>query len=85
MKKTIFFRKKTWYYSFAIILGTMSCSEKFVVVSDTNAYHVRSGKVFNVDYDSALNTYEQFTLTRDEYRKLLEARYGYAGKDNIEP
>lgn len=84
MKKTTFFRKKIWFYVIAIFFGTMSCTEKFVVVSDTNAYHVKSGKVFSVEYDSSLNTYEQFTLTKQEYKDLLEARYGDIKRDSIQ-
>ena len=68
-------RSSIWILS---IIAFASCSERFVVLSDTNAYHIKSGVVFVVNPDSSLSTYEQFTMTTEEYKRLLESRYSVA-------
>ncbi|MEM6376839.1 MAG: hypothetical protein AAF705_01425 [Bacteroidota bacterium] len=82
MKNSTLFLKRKWHivYAFTIALSTFSCSEKFVVLSDTNAYHIKSGTVFNVECDSTLNTYEQFTLSSEEFKELYQTRFGEFNK-----
>jgi len=86
MKKKTFFRRKKELLLclFVILFGSMSCAEKFIVVSNTNVYHVRSGVVFSVHYDSSLNTYDEFKLPKEEFRKILKNRYR-ATEDNTAP
>ncbi|MEO1255909.1 MAG: hypothetical protein AAFY41_13655, partial [Bacteroidota bacterium] len=66
--------------SYEMPLSIISCSEKFVVLSDTNAYHIKSGTVFNVECDSTLRTYEQFTLSNEEFKELYQTRFGEFNK-----
>ena len=55
-----------------ITFGLISCNEELIVVSDSNVYHVNSGKIFSMEYDSTLQMFESFTLSKEEYRRLAK-------------
>lgn len=82
MKQSTLTLKRQWHFVgiLTIALSIISCSEKFVVLSDTNAYHIKSGTVFNVECDSTLRTYEQFTLSNEEFKELYQTRFGEFNK-----
>jgi len=85
MRTTAFRRKRDCLKLFfaAVLFGLLSCSEKFVVVSDANAYHVGSGKVYAIQYDTSLRTYDQFELTKEEYKELVMQRSGSGNRDSV--
>ena len=66
-----------------VLGGVMSCSEKLFVVSDKNAYHVGSNRVYKIPCDSSLLMFTHFKLTKTEYKKITESADRPVRKDSL--